>query len=104
MEFVDTLRSGWNNFINFEFAAEALLLFGAVLVLIAALKIIGSGLRLAFWVFIAFIGVVSVSYGMNGSSIDLPGTRDRLTELGEPGRELSSDVLEVLCRRLYEGR
>jgi len=94
----------WHQFLQLEFANEILMIFGAMLVLIGVMRIIKSSLRLVFWVLLSGIGVASVSYGMNGSSINLPGTGGSLTELVHQRKEIPADALRVLCLKLDDGQ
>lgn len=91
-------------FLKFEFASEILLLAGVLLLLVAVLKILSSGIRMLIWVVVASLGAMSVAYGMKGSGIDLPypAAAVDLDALLEPGREISTDVLRVMCERLEE--
>lgn len=103
MEYLQGIEEAWKAFQDYEYAAEAMMICGALLTLVAALKIIRKGLSLAFWVILASLGVLSVSYGMTGSGIDLPGTRvQSFSELVGPGRAVSIDVLKTLCGRLSD--
>jgi len=90
----------WEQFLQFEFANEVLMVVGAVLVLIGVMRIIKSSLRLVFWVLLSGIGVASVSYGMTGSTINLPGTNGSLTDLVHQGKEIPADALRVLCLKM----
>jgi len=93
----------WQAFQHFEYANEVMMVFGALLVFIAVLKIVRSSLKLAFWVLLAGVGAASVSYGMNGSPINLPGTGNiNLEDIVGPGKNMSVDVLRVLCVKLSE--
>lgn len=89
-------------FLSFEYASEILLLAGALLLIVGVLKILSSSLKMLIWVVLASLGALSVAYGMKGSGLDLPYPAAGL-ELDawlEPGREISSDVLRVMCERL----
>jgi len=90
----------WEQFLSFQYANEILIGCGAILVLIGVMRIIRSSLRLAFWVFLSGIGVAAVSYGMNGSTIDLPGTNGSLADLVNQGADIPADALKVLCLKL----
>lgn len=99
----DQIMNYWHQFMQFEFANEVLMVCGAVLVLIGVMRIIKSSLRLVFWVLLSGIGVASVSYGMNGSAINLPGTSGSLTDLVHQGKEIPADALRVLCLKMDDG-
>jgi hypothetical protein len=92
----------WQQFLQFEFSNEVLMICGAMLVLIGVMRIIRSSLRLVFWVFLSGIGVAAVSYGMTGSAIDLPGTNGNLTDLVGQGKDIPIDALRVLCLKLED--
>ena len=91
----------WKAFQEFEFANEVMLAVGALLLLIGVIKIIKSSITMLFWVLLSAVGLYSVSYAMDQKGIPWPGERPaNLTELIEPGKEISSDVLQVLCQKL----
>lgn len=92
----------WVRFLQFEYAHEVLMIFGAMLVLIGVMRIIRSSLRMVFWVLLAGIGVASVSYGMTGSAINLPGTDGSLADLVDQGKDIPVDALRVLCLKLND--
>ena len=103
MEYLHRIEEAWQTFQNYEYAPEALMVAGALLALVAVLKIIRKGLSLAFWVILASLGLLSVSYGMTGSAIDLPGTRaPSFSELVGPGKAVSVDLLKTLCGKLSD--
>lgn len=88
-------------FSEFEFFHELMILLGAILVLIAVLKILGSSIKLLGWVALAAIGVFAVMIGTERSGLalsdDLSG---ELRQLVEPGKELSVSAISRLCARL----
>ncbi len=93
----------WQDFQRLEFANEILMAAGALLVLVGVMKIIRSSIQLIFWVFLAGAGVASVAYGWNHSTLDLPGKSpiDIADYIG-PGKQMSADVLQLLCTKWYE--
>lgn len=94
-------------FLNFDYADEVMIALGAFLVFTGVTRIIKTSLSMIVWVALSGIGIVSVSYGMNRSAIDLPFLEDPkasladLAELVGPGKGLSADALSVLCDRFY---
>ena len=96
----DQIMNYWQQFLQFQFAYEVLMIIGAVLVVVSVMRIIKSSLRLVFWVLLSGIGLASVSYGMTGSSINLPGTNGRLTDLVHQGKEIPAYALRVLCLKM----
>ena len=99
----------FQKFLSFEYADEVMIAVGAFLVFIGVTRIIRSSLTMVFWVALSGLGVASVSYGMNHSSIDLPFLDDPKASLAEliemvgPGKALSADALAILCERLNIG-
>ena len=92
-------------FLSAEHAGEILIALGALLLFVGVLRIVRHGLTLAFWVLLCGVGAASLSYGMKRSSIDLPalpGASPTLAERVALGRDISADVLRVLCRRLED--
>ena len=99
---MDTLEA----FLNADYAGEILIGVGALLVLFGVWRIVSSGFTLALWTLLCAVGVVSVSYGMQRSGVNLPalpGEGTTIAEGLESGRELSTDVLRVLCERFEIG-
>ena len=93
----------WQQFQQFEYANEVMLVVGALLVFIGALQIVRSSLKLLFWVLIAGVGAISATYGMQQSSYDLPSfntTRFNGTSLSDLVAGKDQDVLEYLCQKL----
>jgi len=91
----------WNNFLQFDYANEVLIVVGAIMVLMGVMKILGSSLKLLFWVLLSGAGAFSVAYGVERSGSDVPSNlAEELRSFIGPGRELSVDAMRVLCERL----
>ena len=93
----------WQQFQQFEFANEVMLVVGFLLVFIGALQIVRSSLKLLFWVLVAGLGAISATYGMQQSEYDLPSfdaTRLNGSSLSELVAGKDRDVLEYLCQKL----
>jgi len=91
----------WNNFLQFEYASEVLIIVGALMTLIGVMKILGSSLRLLFWVLLCGLGASAVTYGLERSGTEIPlNLAEELKAFVGPGRELSVDAMRVLCERL----
>jgi len=92
----------WNRFLAYEYAYEILMGVGAIILIIAILKIIRSSLKMLFWVVLGSIGFLSFSYGFNNGDGTLPGGfgSDRPIDLADIVRDGKQDVLRVLCERL----
>lgn len=93
----------WQQFQQFEYANEVMLVVGALLIFIGALQIVRSSLKLLFWVLIAGAGAVSATYGMQQSPYDLPSfntTTFNGTSLSDLVAGKDQDVLEYLCQKL----
>ena len=91
----------WENFKQLEFSNELLIIFGGLILIIGALKIIRSGMKMLFWFVLCCLGVVSVSYGINNNAVQLPfNDSNELSEYLGSGKELSSDALEMMCAKL----
>ncbi len=98
---MDALKQIIEEFLKYEFADEVLIALGLFLVVVAILKIIRSSLRLVIWVLLAMVGVASVSYGMDRSSVTMPGgIGDNLRDLVIPGTELTTETLWKLCQKI----
>ena len=93
----------WQQFQQFEFANEVMLVVGVLLVFIGALQIVRSSLKLLFWVLIAGVGAISATYGMQQSPYDLPSfntTTLNGSNLSDLVAGKDRDVLEYLCQKL----
>lgn len=91
----------WNNFLDFEFANEVLILVGALLVLFGVMRILKSSLKLIFWVLVSGLGGFAVAYGVERSGSEVPlNLSQEIKSLIGPGRELSVDAMRVLCEKL----
>ncbi|MBX2879343.1 MAG: hypothetical protein KTR32_05385 [Granulosicoccus sp.] len=91
----------WNNFLNFEYSNEVLIVVGALLLLFGVMRILSSSLKLIFWVLLSGMGGFAVAYGVERSGSDIPvNLSQEIKSLVGPGRELSIDAMRVLCDRL----
>jgi len=99
---LNDISDQWNRFLELEYANEILMGVGAIILIIAVLKIIRSSLKMLFWVVLGSIGFFSLSYGFNSSGGSLPGGfgSDRPVDLAEIVRDGREDVLRVLCERM----
>ena len=99
---LNDISDQWNRFLEFEYAYEILMGVGAIILIIAVLKIIRSSLKMLFWVVLGSIGFLSLSYGFNNGSGTLPGGfgSDRTIDLADIVRDGKEDVLRVLCERM----
>ena len=90
----------WARFEAFEYSYAILMGVGGLLVIIAALKIIRSSLKVLFWVVLGAVGVVSFSYGMNRGDSDITRELEQKVDIADVFREGKEDVLRVLCEKL----
>lgn len=99
---LNDISDQWNRFLEFEYAYEILMGVGAIILIIAVLKIIRSSLKMLFWVVLGSIGFLSFSYGFNNGDGTLPGGfgSDRPIDLADIVRDGKEDVLRVLCERM----
>jgi len=83
MEFLQSIEEAWRSFQEYEFSSE--------------------GLSLAIWVILASLGILSVSYGMTGSGISLPGaSAQSISDMVGPGKAISTDLLKTMCGKLSD--
>lgn len=93
----------WTEFQKLEYANDLMLIGGIVLILVGVIKIVRSSIKMLIWVVLAGLGFASLSYAMNEKGIPMPAaTPERLESLIEPGKEMSMDALDMLCRKLPE--
>ena len=95
----------WYEFKAIPYSNEILIAIGALLLFFGVLKIVKSSLTMLFWVILSGIGITSIAHGLEKSPFDLAsGKGGQVGEYLDAGKELSSDVLEVLCRKLDESQ
>ncbi len=91
----------WENFKQLESSNELLIIFGGLVLIIGALKIVRSGMKMLFWFVLCGVGLVSVNYGLNNSTVQLPfNDSNELSEYVGTGKDLSADALELMCAKL----
>lgn len=90
----------WARFESIEYSYEILMGIGGLLIIIAALKIIRSSLKVLFWVVLGAIGFASFSYGMNRGDSQLTRELDGRIDIADIIRDGKEDVLRVLCEKL----
>lgn len=91
----------WESFQQLEYSNELLVIIGGLLLFFGVMKIISSGLKMFFWVVLCGLGAGSVAYGINNKEVDLPfNNTNELSEYLGTGKELSSDMLQLLCTKL----
>lgn len=92
------------SFLQLDYADEILIGVGVLLVFFSVLKIISSSIKMLFWVLLAAIGVVSLSYGFEQSPLDLPGISEvSLPSLADIAANTDSDVLKFICEKFDAG-
>lgn len=93
----------WQNFEQLEYSNELLVGIGLLLFLVGVMKIIRSGLKMAFWVFLCGLGMGAFAYGTNNSEMNLPfNNTNELSEYVGAGKEMSNEALQLLCNKLEE--
>ena len=93
----------WSDFRALPYSDEILVAVGALVTLLAVVRIVQSSLKMFFYVLLAGIGLAAVAHGAGRApweSSPLAGVE--LSDLVGPGRALSADVLKVLCLRLED--
>jgi len=93
----------WNQFRDLAYSDELLIGAGALLLIFGIIKIVKSSLTMLFWVLLSGLGLVSISQGLDKSPFQMAAaSNDQLTEYVGAGKEMSADVLNVLCKKLDE--
>lgn len=93
----------WQKFEQLEYSNELLVGIGLLLFLVGVMKIIRSGLKMAFWVVLCGFGMGSIAYGTNKGDINLPfNSSNDLNEYVGTGKEISAEALQLLCRKVDE--
>ncbi len=94
----------FQSFLQLDYADEILIGVGVLLVIFSVIKIISSSLKMLFWVFLAAIGAVSLSYGFEQSPFDLPGINAvSFPSLADIAANADSDVLKFVCDKFNSG-
>lgn len=94
----------WNQFKAMAFSDELLIGIGAVLLLFGIYRIVKSSLTMMFWLILSAIGLGAISQGMDMSPFQLASANsNQLGDYLDQSKEMSSDVLNVLCKKLEEG-
>jgi fatty-acid desaturase len=103
IQYWEDFQRHWEAFQQQPYADLIMIAFGGLLLLIGVLKIIRSSLKMLFWVILSAIGIASIAHGMDESPFELAnGTTDDLTGYVVAGKELSADVLQLMCSKLDE--
>jgi len=94
------IHNVWRDFEALEYSHEILMGVGGLLIIIAALKIVRSSLKVLFWVVLGGIGAASFSYGMNRGDGSISQELDGKIDISDIIRDGKEDVLRVLCAKL----
>lgn len=90
----------WEEFIRYEHANSVMMAVGGLLVLISIMKIIKNSLAMVFWVTLAGLGIVSLSYGFEHSPFDLPSLgASGLPDISSITPSMDNDVLQLICQK-----
>lgn len=93
----------WYQFRNMAYSDELLIAVGALLLIFGVIKIVKSSLTMLFWVVLSGLGITAISQGLDQSPFQMAAAnKDQLSEYVGAGKEMSADVLNVLCRKLDE--
>ena len=93
----------WHQFRNMAYSDELLIALGALLLIIGVIKIVKSSLTMLFWVILSGLGLTAISQGLDRSPFEVANAnQEKLEEVVGAGKEMTADVLAVLCRKLDE--
>lgn len=93
----------WDQFRSMAYSDELLIGIGAVLLIVGVIKIVKSSLTMLFWVVLSGLGLGAISQGLDQSPFQMAAAnKEQLSEYVGAGKEMSADVLNVLCRKLDE--
>ena len=99
------IAQAWSDFQGLPYAHTMLVVAGALLVLLAVVRIVGNSLPMLLWVVLGGVGLALLLHGSGRAPWEPRGVAGvELEELVGPGREYSRDVLELLCIKLDESR
>lgn len=95
----------WHSFKAMPYSDELLIGVGALLLIFGIIRIVKSSLTMLFWVILSGLGLTSIAYGLDQSPFQLATSQsDQVGEYLDAGKEMSAEVLEVLCRRIDESQ
>lgn len=93
----------WNQFRALSYSDELLIGIGALLLIFGIIKIVKSSLTMLFWVLLSGLGLAAISQGLDKSPFQIAAAnKDQLSDYVGAGKEMSADVLNVLCKKLDE--
>lgn len=93
----------WNDFRNMAYSDELLIGIGAVLLIIGVIRIVKSSLTMLLWVVLSGLGLAAISQGLDKTPFQLAAANTgQLSDVVGAGKEMSADVLNVLCKKLDE--
>lgn len=103
IQYWEDFQQHWEAFQQQPYSDLIMIAFGGILLLIGVLKIIRSSLKMLFWVVLSAIGIASIAHGMDESPFEFAdGNADDLSGYVVAGKELSADVLQLMCSKLDE--
>ena len=94
----------WNDFRALPYSDTILVAAGALVTLLAVIRLVQSSLRMFFWVLLAGLGLAAVAHGSGRAPWEAKLSGVALSDVVGPGQEMSLDVLELLCIKLDEAR
>lgn len=93
----------WHQFKSLAYSDELLIGIGAVLLIIGIIRIVKSSITMLFWVILSALGLAAITQGLDQSPFQIAAAnKDQLAGVVGAGKEMSADVLSVLCRKLDE--
>lgn len=100
---MNSLIENWQNFRGLAYADELLIGLGAVLLIVSILKIVKSSAVMLFWVFLSGMGLAGISQGLDRNPLVSAATKHGpVADYLDTSKEISSDALGILCRKLEE--
>jgi len=94
----------WNDFRALPYSDTILVAAGALITLLAVIRIVQSSLKMFFWVLLAGLGLAAVAHGSGRAPWEAKLAGVELGDVVGPGKEMSLDVLRLLCLKLDESR
>ncbi len=99
LNFIDN----WKDFRALAYSDELLIGLGAMIFLFSILKIVKSSATTLFWVVLSGLGLTGISQGLDNNPFVAAAARDTpITGYIDSGKELSTDALGILCRKMEE--
>lgn len=93
----------WQDFRSSPYSDEILIGVGAMLLIVSILKIVKSSLKMLFWVVLSGLGLTGIAHGLDDNPFVTAAIKQSpVADYVDTGKEISTDALSILCRKMEE--